>query len=275
MAGSPGSGPSGLASHFFWYSAWKTLPGPMPASTSRDRRQSGSTSPATKSADGFCQVSWTTRASRSSWSTCRSRHRGAPVAPDDRRAEFDEVFFDDVRIPIDGRLAAARGLDGRHGDPHERARPHRRIGHRARPPARAIAAIGDADHGVVEAGSPRLASAAGHASGPCVAYRGRSAAPAGSLMKLGVTSSCSNAVVLQGDLPAPRPCWHGPPAAGLLAAPGGRDRGRHHPGPAQHRRRTPAPPDPRSHGRISRGSGAPWCGAIVGPAGRRVACRRG
>ncbi len=53
-------------------------------------------------------------------------------------AEFDEVFFTDVAMPVDALdRPRERRLDGWHGDAHERARPHRRVDHRARATARA------------------------------------------------------------------------------------------------------------------------------------------
>ena len=66
-----------------------------------------------------------------------ARHRGAAVAADDRRGRVRRGLLH-RRRDADRRAdrARERGLDGRHGDPHERARPHRRVDHRARAPAR-------------------------------------------------------------------------------------------------------------------------------------------
>ena len=138
-------------------------------------------------------------------------------------AEFDEVFFSDVDMPIDaligpeneGWMVGMATLTSERG--HIGASI---IGLERR--LEQIAAMGGDDLGMVE--QDRLADllARGNAFRAMALRQGPIASTAGSLMKLGITELMFEATMLRGDLAGAAAMLEGPDAAGMLAAPGGR-----------------------------------------------------
>jgi len=138
-------------------------------------------------------------------------------------AEFDEVFFTDVEMPIDaligpeneGWMVGMATLTSERG--HIGASI---IGLERR--LEQIAAMGGDDLGIVE--QDRLADllARGNAFRAMALRQGPIASTAGSLMKLGITELMFEATMLRGDLAGATAMLEGPDAAGMLAAPGGR-----------------------------------------------------
>ena len=138
-------------------------------------------------------------------------------------AEFDEVFFSDVELPIDaligpeneGWMVGMATLTSERG--HIGASI---IGLERR--LEQIAAMGGDDLGMVE--QDRLADllARGNAFRAMALRQGPIASTAGSLMKLGITELMFEATMLRGDLAGAAAMLEGPDAAGMLAAPGGR-----------------------------------------------------
>ena len=138
-------------------------------------------------------------------------------------AEFDEVFFTDVEMPIDaligppneGWMVGMATLTSERG--HIGASI---IGLERR--LEQIAAMGGDDLGMVE--QDRLADllARGNAFRAMALRQGPIASTAGSLMKLGITELMFEATMLRGDLAGAGAMLEGPDAAGMLAAPGGR-----------------------------------------------------
>ena len=138
-------------------------------------------------------------------------------------AEFDEVFFTDVEMPIDaligpqneGWMVGMATLTSERG--HIGASI---IGLERR--LEQIAAMGGDDLGIVE--QDRLADllARGNAFRAMALRQGPIASTAGSLMKLGITELMFEATMLRGDLAGAGAMLEGPDAAGMLAAPGGR-----------------------------------------------------
>ena len=138
-------------------------------------------------------------------------------------AEFDEVFFTDVEMPIDaligppneGWMVGMATLTSERG--HIGASI---IGLERR--LEQIAAMGGDDLGMVE--QDRLADllARGNAFRAMALRQGPIASTAGSLMKLGITELMFEATMLRGDLAGAHAMLEGPDAAGMLGAPGGR-----------------------------------------------------
>ena len=141
-------------------------------------------------------------------------------------AEFDEVFFTDVEMPIDaligppneGWMVGMATLTSERG--HIGASI---IGLERR--LEQIAAMGGDDLGMVE--QDRLADllARGNAFRAMALRQGPIASTAGSLMKLGITELMFEATLLRGNLAGAGAMLEGPDAAGMLAAPGGRAAG--------------------------------------------------
>jgi alkylation response protein AidB-like acyl-CoA dehydrogenase len=138
-------------------------------------------------------------------------------------AEFDEVFFTDVEMPIDaligpeneGWMVGMATLTSERG--HIGASI---IGLERR--LEQIAAMSDGNLDAV--GRDRLASllSAGNAYRALALRQGPVASTAGSLMKLGITELMFNASMLRGDFAGAEAMVEGADAAGMLAAPGGR-----------------------------------------------------
>ena len=138
-------------------------------------------------------------------------------------AEFDEVFFTDVEMPIDaligpeneGWMVGMATLTSERG--HIGASI---IGLERR--LEQIAAMGDGDLGAVERDRLALLLSAGNAYRALALRQGPVASTAGSLMKLGITELMFNASMLRGDFAGAEAMLEGADAAGMLAAPGGR-----------------------------------------------------
>jgi hypothetical protein len=143
-------------------------------------------------------------------------------------AEFDEVFFTDVEMPIDaligpeneGWMVGMATLTSERG--HIGASI---IGLERR--LEQIAALGtgvDGDRHLDPLERDRLARllSGGNAYRALALRQGPVASTAGSLMKLGITELMFDVSMLRGDLSGAAALLDGPEAAGMLAAPGGR-----------------------------------------------------
>jgi len=191
------------------------------------------------------QKVWTSGARYSSWGILMARtdthapkHKGIsfflmdmslpgievrPLRQMTGEAEFDEVFFTDVEMPIDaligpeneGWMVGMATLTSERG--HIGASI---IGLERR--LEQIAAMGDGDLGAVERDRLALLLSAGNAYRALALRQGPVASTAGSLMKLGITELMFNASMLRGDFSGAEAMLEGADAAGMLAAPGGR-----------------------------------------------------
>ena len=162
-------------------------------------------------------------------------------------AEFDEVFFTDVEMPIDaligpeneGWMVGMATLTSERG--HIGASI---IGLERR--LEQIAAMGGDDLGIVE--QDRLADllARGNAFRAMALRQGPIASTAGSLMKLGITELMFEATMLRGDLAGAECDARGTRRRGHARCARRPHRRRHEPSAAQHHRGATAGPPPRT-----------------------------
>jgi alkylation response protein AidB-like acyl-CoA dehydrogenase len=138
-------------------------------------------------------------------------------------AEFDEVFFTDVEMPIDaligpeneGWMVGMATLTSERG--HIGAAI---VGLERR--LEQIAALGQGELGPVERDRLARLLSGGNAYRALALRQGPVASTAGSIMKLGITELMFNVSMLRGDLAGADAMLDGSDAAGMLAAPGGR-----------------------------------------------------
>ncbi len=139
-------------------------------------------------------------------------------------AEFDEVFFTDVDVPVSALLGplnegwnvAMTVLTSERG--HIGAAV---IGLERR--LEAMASMGDG-RALTALERDRLVAlvSEGHSYRALALRQGATATTAGSLMKLGITELLFDAAMLRGDVAGAQALLAGPETAGILAAPGGR-----------------------------------------------------
>ncbi len=139
-------------------------------------------------------------------------------------AEFDEVFFTDVELPVDHLLGPLHGGWGVGMAVLTSERGH--IGTSIIGLERRLAqmtALGD-DRSLDVFSRQRLADlvSRGTALKVMAQRQGAIASTAASLMKLGITEMMFDVSMLRGDLAAAEGTLDGPDASGMLAAPGGR-----------------------------------------------------
>ena len=138
-------------------------------------------------------------------------------------AEFDEVFFTDVEMPVDALIGPENEgwMVGMATLTSERGHIGAAIIGLERRLAQ-IAAMGEGDLGPVERDRLAALLSGGNAYRALALRQGPVASTAGSLMKLGITELMFNASMLRGDLAGADAMIEGADAAGMLAAPGGR-----------------------------------------------------
>jgi alkylation response protein AidB-like acyl-CoA dehydrogenase len=138
-------------------------------------------------------------------------------------SEFDEVFLTEVRLPGDALLGPLHG--GWHVAMATLTNERGHIGSAGISLARrldALAALGGTTDDPVAADRLAALVARGRALHAMGRRQGPVASVAASLAKLGVTELLFDAAVLEADLAGAEAMLEGPPAARLLAAPGGR-----------------------------------------------------
>ena len=139
-------------------------------------------------------------------------------------AEFDEVFFTDVRLPAENLLGPLHGGWGVAMGVLTSERGHigtSVIGLERR--LDAMTAFSDARHlGAVERQRLVALMMRGMSLKAMAQRQGPVASTAASLMKLGITEMLFDVAVLRGDVAGADAMLDGPDSAGLLAAPGGR-----------------------------------------------------
>ncbi|MDO8363584.1 MAG: acyl-CoA dehydrogenase family protein [Actinomycetota bacterium] len=139
-------------------------------------------------------------------------------------AEFDEVFFTDVRLPADHLLGPLHGGWGVGMSVLTNERGH--IGTAVIGLERRLEAMSRLAHGreLHPVQRQRLAAllTTGHAYKAMVQRQGAAAGTAGSLIKLGITEMQFQASMLRGDIAGAHAMLAGPDTFGVLAAPGGR-----------------------------------------------------
>ena len=139
-------------------------------------------------------------------------------------AEFDEVFFTDVRLPADHLLGPLHGGWGVAMSVLTAERGH--IGTAAISLERRLDAMTSMSHGqpLGAVARDRLAAlvTTGHAYRALAQRQGAGATTAGSLLKLGITEMSFATAMLQGDLAGSDAFVAGPAMSGMLSAPGGR-----------------------------------------------------
>jgi alkylation response protein AidB-like acyl-CoA dehydrogenase len=139
-------------------------------------------------------------------------------------AEFDEVFFTDVRLPAGSLLGPLHGGWGVGMAVLTRERGH--IGTSVIGLERRLEAMAglSVDHELGPTERQRLVGLMmrGMALKAMAQRQGPIASTAASLMKLGITEMLFDVAVLRGDVAGAAALLDGPDAAGMLAAPGGR-----------------------------------------------------
>ncbi len=139
-------------------------------------------------------------------------------------AEFDEVFFTEVRLPAEHLLGPLHGGWGVGMAVLTSERGH--IGTSVVALERRLAAMAAMAEGrqLAPAERQRLAGliATGTSYQALARRQGPDASTAGSLMKLGITEMMFDVAMLRGDLAGPAATLDGGDATGMLGAPGGR-----------------------------------------------------
>ena len=139
-------------------------------------------------------------------------------------AEFDEVFFSDVQLPINQLLGPLHGGWGVGMAVLTNERGHigsSVIGIERRLESMARMAVGR-DLDTIQRQSLAALFSRGNAFKAMGQRQGPVASTAASLMKLGITDMMFDTAMLRGDLVGAAAMLDGPEATGMLAAPGGR-----------------------------------------------------